>query len=454
MPYTTSPTFAELKTQLAQRLGDSGKVHWVDAELGIIINEAIQTWNRMALYYKARGQFPTVSAQAFYDLTLVLKDGGGNLLLGITTTVQKVCSALEYSLMEPQTVDYSVAWTGTEMFTFAEITDAIQKRADRFLQDTGILVRELSLIPVTAGDGLITVSGVASTNIRRVAWKSLENTFSNLWRVDEETLNRRLGDWNIDQGTPTAYSIIVSPDTQIQLAPVPIDDGNLHVIAVQSGPTVDLINNSLLGVYNDFVPFIQWGARAELLGRDGPAMDIERAGYCEQRWQEGIALAKMMTSTLQVRVNDRNIPVNALERIDFGFPDWQHTAGAAGVEAPPITAGQESPNLIALYKVPNDVAYSITVDTVRNALTLSADSDRIQLSDEIIGPLLGECVHIALFKDGGAEFQASLPLHRTFWQSALEYNSALKANAPNIDILKGIAQAEWHERPMETEKAA
>ena len=108
MPYTTTPTFAELKTQLAQRLGDSGKVHWVDAELGLIINEAIQTWNRMALYYKARGQFSTVSSQAFYDLTLVLKDADDNLLLGMTTHVQDVCSALEYSLMEPQTVDYSV----------------------------------------------------------------------------------------------------------------------------------------------------------------------------------------------------------------------------------------------------------------------------------------------------------------------------------------------------------
>lgn len=429
-----------MRATLAARLGDAASVHWVIAELDGVLNDALKTWNCAAHYYRVRGAFPTIASEPFYDLTAVLSDSS-SLVLEKTATVQDVCATLEFRLMEPQTVDYTLPWTGTEQFSFEMIRDAIQKRRDRFLSFTGMQVAHLPLINAIVGNGRISIGELASTNVRRVAWKSLDGTFSNLWRVDEEMLNRRLVNWNIDSGTPESFSIVTTPEASIQLAPVPIDNGLLDVLVIQTGAVVDLAANSLVGIFEDFVPYIIWGALAELLGRDGPAQDTARAQYCEQRWSEGLQLADLFLTTIQVLVNDQAVPVQSLERLDFGVPAWQYTTGT------PETAAQVSPNLIALYKVPDGI-YGVSVDVVRNALLLATDNDHIQLADEVIGPYLDYCVHVALFKDGGAEFAATLPYLQRFYEVAGQYNSALKAFASTIDVLSQQSQLESQERPL------
>lgn len=443
--FTTTPTRAEFRARLADRLDDTANVHWTSNELNLIIAESIRTWNSGAFYHRARGSINTVIGQPFYDLESLLDDGSGNKILGMAATDQDVCQALQYRLMEPITSDFTLPWAGTEQFTYSDISSAIEKRRDQFLLATGQIVSIPSLVPVTSGNGRIALSD-SFIDVRRVAWKTPENTFTNLWLVDEYTLNRRLVGWNRNSGTPQSYSLVTSPETHLQLAPVPNDTGNLHLLVVQSGAAIDFVASPILGVFEDFVAYVQWGALAELLSRDGPAKDELRSAYCEQRFKEGIELAKIMATSLQVLVDDEDVPVQSLDRLDIARPNWQHTSASAGVSGVELVA-QAGPNLIAMYKVPS-ISYTFTVDVVRNAIVPTKDDDHIQVGDEYSGILLGYAQHLALFKDGGLEFDQTMSLYKAFFTAMVEYNGELKQNADNFDILKSRGQIERTERDL------
>ncbi len=49
-----------------------------------------------------------------------------------------------------------------------------------------------------------------------------------------------------------------------------------------------------LPIPNIFYPYVKYGVMADMLGKEGEGQDVGRAKYCEERFQEGIELAKMM----------------------------------------------------------------------------------------------------------------------------------------------------------------
>ncbi len=383
--FVSTPTQAEFRTTLSNRLGDPHNVRWTVAELNLLINEAIRTWNSGAFYHRARGLITTVVGEPFYDLTSLLDDGAGNKILDMTATAQDACAAIEYSFLETPTSDFTVTWSGTEQFSFADISSAIEKRRNQFLVETGQVVTVADLIPITSGNGR-TILDDSFIDVRRVAWKSLDNTFTNLWQVDEITLNRRLVGWNRNQATPQSFSLVTTPETIVQLGPAPVDSGNLHVL---------------------------------------------------------IQLARLMASTLQVLVGDEDVPVQSIDRLDIARPNWQHTSASSGATGAELVA-QAGPNLIAIYKVPS-IVYTFTVDVVRNAIVPSQDDHHIQIGDEYLGSLLGYCVHLAMFKEGGADFVSTMPLYQNFFRAASGFNAKLQANAKNFPVLYKKAQVEREE---------
>ena len=45
---------------------------------------------------------------------------------------------------------------------------------------------------------------------------------------------------------------------------------------------------------DDWVPYLKYGVYADMLGKQGRGQDLLRAKYCDQRYQEGIALAQAL----------------------------------------------------------------------------------------------------------------------------------------------------------------
>lgn len=140
MPQYTHTTRLQARTALALRLQDPGYAHWDAAELDLYIAEALHLYQALTASYRERATpFNTVASQGFYDLRTLLP-----AQLGCSTLDQNLVSLIQYHLLEPATGN---SWVGgTDQFDLTQVSNAIQKRRDRFLVETGI-VHTYAIIP-------------------------------------------------------------------------------------------------------------------------------------------------------------------------------------------------------------------------------------------------------------------------------------------------------------------
>lgn len=402
MPYTT-PSFAAAKAALASRLNDPGKVHWVDEELGRYIREALRTWNAWCAHWRDQCSFPTVMSQPFYDLPTEIPS-----LRAYTITNWEMIRDLQYALMEPPAPGGT--WTGTDQFTLAQLTDALQGRRDQFLQETGaVLTRTLTDYPSPPAWGLLDLAETV-LDVRRAAWRPNDTQLLlPLIRADEWASTHYQPRWGSSTQPPTAYSLSVTPPLTLQLMPPAGGAGTLDLVAIQSGGAIDPAVESLLGIPDDFAWVVKYGALAELLAGDGLATDPGRAAYCEQRWEQGIAAARSAAVVLNVEIDDFPTMQAGLSDMDLFSPLWQLVPGTPNQV---MTAGQ---NLLIVCPPPgspplNNPMWLVTCDVVRNAPVPTLDDDVLQVSQDLYDTLLDLAQHIATFKQGPGEVDVAMGL--------------------------------------------
>lgn len=437
-------TLAGARANVLARLQDSNGVFWISDEIDGAIREALQVWNVATLYYRERATFNTTPGQSFYDISSVLSNGT-ELVLQRTLTTQQIVKQIIYALMENQgqTVDGST-WVGTEMFTLDDLTQAVYRRVNQFLEDTGQIVTKQS-IAVVPGDGRIDLD-LEWIDVRRAGWTTPEGEHSVLWRTSEFILDSQFENWETSPQTPQSYSIATAPLIWLQLAPPPSDIGTLDLLTVNA-----VTSDAVVNIFNDFGWAIKYGAMADLMGQQGEAYDPERAAYCQQRYAEGVQLSNIMSTVLRIMINGQVVQPCSLFDLDTGVPGWEDAVGDATNDlATPQTPAIAAPNLLALYPVPNvtlsipDGRHSITADVVRNAILPINDSDFIQLDRSFLDTIIGYAVHILSLKIGGAEFQSTFALYQAAFAQAQEQNQRLKAIAPDLPVL---AEQEEAERP-------
>lgn len=434
-------TFAQAKDRLSRLLGDSGKVFWTDAELGRYIREALRTWNCASQYYKSKGTFATTNGQAFYDLGSLVTGSGGTLLLGRTVLDTDIISEICDVLIEIPPFPAGT-WIGTDKFDMPSILKAIEEARDQFLYATNTIVNittQSIVSPPSVGRMVLTNENIS--DIRRIDWFSkTDNKYRQLWREDEFALLSTAVTWDTTADEPYAYSIAVTDNLTIQLAPIPINGGTLEMLTVDNGG--DLAGTgTVLQIPTDFSWAIKYGALSILLNEDGQVRDPERVAYCQQRWQEALALAKGVSGTvLYTALNGVSKHIASLMELDSCSPGWRNTTST------PEIVALDSWNIMAISPVPNGV-YSVTCDVIRNAPIPTLDADFIDLGKEYIDPVIGYAQHLASFKMGGAEFSVTQQLMQDFYEAAMAYNSELLANADFIKLLEGRARRENEYRP-------
>lgn len=286
MPYT-QPTFAEAKSALASRLNDPDQVHWINEELGLYIIEAARTWNAWTAHWRDRASFTTVQNEAFYDLPTEIPT-----LRAQTVTNWDVIRSIQYKLMEAPTPS---GWTGTDQFTLDQLINAVQRRRDQFLQETGaVLTRTEATYTKPPRNGRIALDESVLT-VRRAAWRPTATQFLRpLIRTDEWGASHYAPAWPASTRPPGSYSVSVTPPLYLQLIPSGNQlTGTLDLLSVSRGTSIqDPLTEVPLGVPNDFAWVVEYGALADLLGGDGLALDPQRAKYCQSRWDQGIEMAK------------------------------------------------------------------------------------------------------------------------------------------------------------------
>ncbi len=436
-----------MRQALAARLDDSANIYWTDSENAAYLTEALRTWQSYTRYWRDNFSFVaaplTSPPNPFYDLTQQ-----SNTLIPFTVKDTDVESTLCYNLIERQPA--AGVWQGTDQFTINDLTQALQRRRDQFLVETGmVLTRTLlsGLVP-PVGQVLLPDSVI---DVRRASWiDTLTGEFSILWRSDEYR-SQALNPGNLVYLTctsPRSYSMAVTPPVTMQLLPPAGNPGRAEIITVNAGAALNPVAGVLLGIPDDFAWVIRFGALADLLGRDGQARDPARAQYCEGRWQEGILVARAYTSVEMAFVNGTPVQVSSIFDLDTMNPDWPNS-----IDDPPADLLMCGWNLVALSPIPpvgsslygqgfyglgaygeSGPIDSISVDLVRNAPIPANDSAFAQLGREELDAVLDYAQHLAAFKQGGTEFQATMKHYSNFRRLALVRNQRLAA------VLRSAAQ--------------
>lgn len=413
-------TLPEVTAALAARLMDPALVRWTRAELERYVIEALQTWAALTGRYRAPGVFAAVAGQAFYDLPTVLPT-----LRAQTITDRDLITTIQYHLLEPAT---PTAWSGSDQFTLDDLVQAITRRRDQFLAETGAVVTRSTSTIAPPTEGRITLADTV-TAVRRAAWTLTTGQTTPLLRDDVWSFTNYRPGW-VQQVArpPRVYSVAEPPPLILQVVDPPLDTGTLDLCTINSGPALDPTVGVALGVPNDWAWVIKWGALADLLSRDGLAQDLTRAAYCEQRWQQGVSLAAAASVVWSVRVNNVVGAVRSVSDADVYKPRWQTGSGRPrGL----LTLGQ---TLIALEPVPNlpvSGPYSVTVDVVRNIELPSLANPYLQVGQEDLDVVIDYAQHVALFKEGGAQIQNAQGLLERFLRAAGVTLTQQQAAVPN-----------------------
>lgn len=215
-------------------------------------------------------------------------------------------SVLKERLLEPPVqYDNMAVW---QLWTEDEILDNINRRAGRFCLETGITKEMREVVYNTVANPVPTDGIFLMPNdcldLRRVAWKDEDGVVTKLELMDEHSLTFGVSpQWRDLAGDPLYYTVegegALGQFGQIRLVPRPILVSStpvsliLHMVA---NPTLTFQGGqgALARIPEVFIPYVRWGVLADLLQKQGEANDPERAAYCEQRFDEGIEVAKAM----------------------------------------------------------------------------------------------------------------------------------------------------------------
>ena len=441
MSYTHT-TFAQLKTALANRLGDTANSYWVDAsgsgitsEIGQYLIEALQTWGLMTGYWRDSGTLNTAAGTALYNIS-TLQNTASDPLLSSTVTDTTISAVIQYHLLEPAT---GSTWTGSEQFTLADVTGALQRRRDQLLLETGATLT-LSTQAMGAGVNTLDLSDTILA-IRRLSWAGV--TTGADWALYSEDINSQRNysqSYLITPGIPQTYSSYSTRPLRLQIAPPSNEPGTVTVLAVESGATITAAGVAL-GIPDDMAWIVKWGALADLLGRQGPGQDLPRSYFCERRWRLGVEMAKIYPTVVNAEINGISLSPDSITNLDQFSPNWYSTQGV-----PTIISSLR--NYIALATAPDGV-YSVLLDVVRKAVLPVNDSDYIEIGREYLDAILDYAEHLASFKSGGYEFRHTYRGAQNFFNAAMTYNQSLAAKNPSLRELIRQSTSDDYIRPLQ-----
>ena len=422
--YTTI-TLADAWADMGSRLYDPNHVRWPERELTIYVQQALRTFNALTNHFRAETTFTSTVGEAFYDLPTIIPS-----LRAQTYTVAEAVEQICWQLMEPPPQGNS--WVGTLQFNLDDILQALQQARDTFLLQSGVVVtRSLLSVPTPAGTGLVDLPEDI-INLRRLAWKTNDGFYTILRRDDTWGLTNYGGNWQTASSSrPVAYSIGTQPPLVLQLAPVTTTAGTIDMLTINRGTTPELLTANLsLGVPNDWAWVVIFGALAQLLQRDGLAIDPGRADYCQSRYEHGLAMAKAAAVVLAGLVSGSPRPLGSVQDADAYSPTWQN------VPAGPKRILQAGQTIVGLWPPPGVPSgggqYTITLDVVRNAPVPTVGTDVLQIGPELVNDILDYAQHLAIFKEcGPGQVEQSMALLNQFMGICGTTISLSKASRPN-----------------------
>lgn len=388
-------TWADLQEALEQRLGNPS--FWTNAaansEIKSLLRETLYYWGLVSYNFRERIVLTLSKDQRVYDLRTL------SPFFESTLTSQDMVGEIQHHFLEPIGL---TSWAGSDQFDLASINEALRRRRDQFLLESGIWVEQQLLttdLPAVGSPRYALPNDVI--DVRRIALLDLAGTtYTHLWRSDKLLIQNS----PVLTGPPQFYTAFDSPAKQIEIVPPPDKIYKVDLYAVLSGVEFTPGSNLALGVPDEFAWAVKWGAIADLLGKDGSASDPARAEYAETRYRQGVRIARtypaVMISSLSAAIT---VPIVSLHDLDAHKVDWQNAT-----PGPPEALAMVGRNLLVVFPEPDlDDTYSLELDVLRPAPTEAVDRF-IDVDFGAVDALVDYAQHIATFKEGGQEFRATM----------------------------------------------
>ena len=139
-----------------------------------------------------------------------------------------------------------------------------------------------------------------------------------------------------------------------------------------------------------------------------------------------------MTSTCRVDYNEQPLQASSIHDLDYGQPNWESETTSSGGNVPttPQMWAPAGLNLIAIWPADATGGNSLFIDGIAKTPVFIDDASYVDIGSEELNAILDELQHIATFKEGGEEFQASTALHQAFLKGAANRNQILMGSAP------------------------
>lgn len=451
-------TWLQAQQALALRLNDTAMVHWVKAEIILYLAEALRLWNCTA---QPGTWIQDVSFNYVQPnpATLPAWQSTGNSLNSLagsnpasprTQTLNDayVYTVAQYQLLEPPAGNGT--WTGTSQFTLADFTQALQRRRDLILQMAATNVGPIPLINVAPGTNRIQLPDSTAQSIldlRRVRYLPAQGSPVTLWRDDSLAMEYFEAGYEQNFGTPIAWDVIGSPPLFVTLDANPNVPNTLDILAMLSGAIIAPPTASPLLMPDDWSWVLKFGMMADLLSKEAESTDLERAAYCEQRFQEGIKLMIEMPWMTQAKINNVPCDTPSVTEADEYDNEWQSNPSAQiGVVRGGIDLFAVSP------AIPAGGNVQVTLSLIGNAPIPTTDAGFVQVSRDVLHVILDEAQHLAQFKHGGKEFSDSIPLHQNFIRAAIATNSRLEESGIFANALRPPVSRESEAQPRFEEK--
>jgi hypothetical protein len=203
-------------------------------------------------------------------------------------TDQQLLEQVQNTMMEPP--DGGTTWP-SDLWTAAEVVNYANQRQQRFLKDTHLQIG-IANIPGVAGTITYNLPDDWVTTVR-VVWVESDGSTRALTASDSWEADYGIPTWTYVAGTPKLYMDVDTAVLTLKIAPLPVADGTIQIHYVPLAGALDG-NGELICLPDEYVPSLKYGILADMFSKVGRANDQSRADYCQQRYQLGLDVCRML----------------------------------------------------------------------------------------------------------------------------------------------------------------
>lgn len=429
----------EFRTALKKALSSDPSVgnYWPDAELNLLINQALLTFGAFSGFWKDDILIETKEAQTIYDIFSA--DVVSATKVAPTITFGDMVAWLNIDLIEA----ISETEQTSDLFSLTELFDLVKAKYNGYQLKTNSVLSQLSLnVPAQNNSIELPDNLVDIVDARFVYVDEDGNTITILLqRVDEEELSYFDGSLLTEQALPQYFSTVYGRNKTIKLYGIPNITGTLQLLSILGqDDDAQITVDTIINLPNNLVPYLKYEILSDIFNKDGLLKDAARAAYCEARIEEGITIGKNYAVILLAKANGLMIDTDSINKLNE-FVELESS------DDPPTILGLAGLNIFSLDVIPTTTVNSIQITANLDAPLPIRDTDYIDTEVGYIDPLTNYCIHLAQFKNGIFYIESTKAYLMEFQKVSLGYNTRLQKRGITFENIARITQKEQQEKP-------